>query len=301
MAAWVFASPARSQEPVAPIATDRELALVDSRPILESRVKRQVEAVLRGRPVAEAAQKRLEAESLQLLISRRVLLDYFQQQDIAATPREAELELGRLEASLAARDRKLAEHLDQQGATREVWIEEFIWRESWSRYLKRFLTEENLGRYFQDHQRDFDGTRLRVAQILIEVDVENPPALAEAVKKAEQIAQEIASGELDFADAARRHSDAPTAAKGGELGWIQRRQPMPPSFSKAAFELRRAKQVSPPVVSPYGVHLIQLLEEEPGDQQLADVQSELRTAISKYVFDWLLERERPKHKIELVK
>ncbi len=65
----------------------------------------------------------------------------------------------------------------------------------------------------------------------------------------------------DFAELAGKYSqDLGSAAQGGELGWHGRGELVPP-FEAAVFSLE-PMQISEPVESDFGVHLIQLLERQ---------------------------------------
>jgi peptidyl-prolyl cis-trans isomerase SurA len=63
----------------------------------------------------------------------------------------------------------------------------------------------------------------------------------------------------DFADFARRYSQDPNGANGGDLGWAKRGVAFVPEFEEAVFALKE-KEVSPVVKTEFGFHLIQLLE-----------------------------------------
>jgi len=81
-----------------------------------------------------------------------------------------------------------------------------------------------------------------------------------AMQRARSIRQEILEG-ADFADVARRESADPgSAAAGGDLGFFSRGQ-MVPAFEEAAFSLPIG-QVSEPVQSAFGFHLIEVQERE---------------------------------------
>jgi peptidyl-prolyl cis-trans isomerase SurA len=67
----------------------------------------------------------------------------------------------------------------------------------------------------------------------------------------------VAAGE-DFAELARSHSEDGTAPKGGDLGWISPGDTVP-EFERAMNALRDG-EVSQPVQSPFGWHLLQVLE-----------------------------------------
>jgi peptidyl-prolyl cis-trans isomerase SurA len=62
----------------------------------------------------------------------------------------------------------------------------------------------------------------------------------------------------DFAELARLHSNDLTASKGGELGWIYPGDTVP-EFERAMDSLK-LNEISEPVRSPFGWHLVQVLE-----------------------------------------
>lgn len=95
----------------------------------------------------------------------------------------------------------------------------------------------------------------RAAHILIEVNDKLNDAQAKA--KIEEIQQRLAKGE-DFAALAKEFSQDPgSASKGGDLGYAGQGV-YDPAFEKALYELKK-DQVSTPVRSDYGWHLIKLL------------------------------------------
>ena len=118
-----------------------------------------------------------------------------------------------------------------------------------------------------------------------------------AKERAAQLKQDIAAGKLSFADAARQHSQAPSGKEGGDIGWIERQQPMPEDFTRVAYSLKPG-EVGEPLVSPFGIHLITVLEERPGGKQWRQVQDELRPAVALYLFRWIADRERAGAKVE---
>src|SRR5688500_15900802 len=115
--------------------------------------------------------------------------------------------------------------------------------------------------------------------------------------KAEEVRTAITAGKLTFADAAKTHSAGPSAKAGGDIGWIERRQPMPEPFSQAAFALE-AGGVSQPVTTTFGVHLIQVTEIKPGQRMWQDASGELKAAMTVHVFRWLADKERAEVKVE---
>jgi len=103
--------------------------------------------------------------------------------------------------------------------------------------------------------------RMHLRHILIAVSQQATPADKEKAKaKAEDLLKQIQGG-ADFAKLAQANSDdSSSKANGGDLGWASPGQ-APPIFEKAAMALK-PNQVSPVVESPYGYHIIQLLERQ---------------------------------------
>lgn len=89
----------------------------------------------------------------------------------------------------------------------------------------------------------------------------------DAKRKLLQLRERIVNGAADFADMARQHSDDGSASRGGDLGWLYPGDTVP-EFERAFRELK-AKEISEPVKSPFGWHLIQVI-----DRRVADVSSD---------------------------
>lgn len=84
----------------------------------------------------------------------------------------------------------------------------------------------------------------------------------EAKNRLLQLKERIDNG-ADFAELARQHSEDVSAAKGGDLGWLSPGDTVP-EFERAMKQLRPG-QTSAPVQSPFGWHLIQVLERRDHD------------------------------------
>lgn len=109
------------------------------------------------------------------------------------------------------------------------------------------------------YQADDSGVQIRARHILLSFPDDATQAQRDSVGSlARELRQRIAEGE-DFAALAREYSDDPgSGAQGGDLGTFGRGR-MVPSFEEAAFALEEG-EVSEPVESPYGLHVIQVQE-----------------------------------------
>ena len=86
------------------------------------------------------------------------------------------------------------------------------------------------------------------------------PQLSEtaAAARLTEYKQRIQSGQADFAALAREHSQDGSAKEGGDLGWANPGQ-FVPEFEEALDALQPG-QIGGPLVSRFGVHLLQLME-----------------------------------------
>ncbi len=85
----------------------------------------------------------------------------------------------------------------------------------------------------------------------------------EARRRLADLRRRIVSGEADFAEMARANSDDATAARGGELDWVYAGDTLP-EFERA-FQDLKIGEISEPVRTPFGYHLIQVLERRSAD------------------------------------
>ncbi len=85
----------------------------------------------------------------------------------------------------------------------------------------------------------------------------------EAQHRLRSVRERLVNGGAEFAEMARQYSEDGTAANGGDLGWVNPGDTVPP-FEKAMNELQPG-EISEPVRSPFGFHLIQVLERRKQD------------------------------------
>src|ERR1019366_8017722 len=135
--------------------------------------------------------------------------------------------------------------------------------------IKRKISgdEALLKAYYEAHKSEYEQIHARHILIRMQGSLVNlAPGQkeltdAEALAKALEIRQKILQG-ADFADLARTDSDdMGSSSKGGDLGFLKRGQTVP-SFEDAAFALPTG-QLSQPVKTPYGFHLIKVEERKP--------------------------------------
>jgi peptidyl-prolyl cis-trans isomerase SurA len=129
---------------------------------------------------------------------------------------------------------------------------ELAWQRLQNRVIAPFVNvgEEEV-RAIIDRMNAARGTReFRVSEIFISATPENA---AEAQANAVRILQQIRAG-ASFPAYARQYSEASTAARGGDLGWVRAEQ-LPDPLARAVQDMP-VGSVSPPIAVPGGFSII---------------------------------------------
>jgi peptidyl-prolyl cis-trans isomerase SurA len=116
--------------------------------------------------------------------------------------------------------------------------------------------------------------RTRARHILIRLN--EVVAESEAVRRLQEIRDKVVKGG-DFAEFARSSSEDGSASRGGDLGWLSPGDTVP-EFEQAMNALKPG-EVSQPVQSPFGWHLIQVMERRTEDLTIERQRQMARQAI----------------------
>ncbi len=150
---------------------------------------------------------------------------------------------------------------------KQTMIQKLMRKEFEEKIKPESIAEEELKAYFEANKKDFNKPAMvRAAHILVKVPADaGPEAWKEAKKKADQIYKEVKETQGDpnaFRRLAAKHSDdAGNRHRGGDLGYFASTAeggPMPQAFSDAAFAMKKINDISPPVKSERGYHVIKL-------------------------------------------
>ena len=147
-----------------------------------------------------------------------------------------------------------------------------------SRVVRDGVTEVMIRNAYSERFADAEPTQeWNASHLLVETEEEA------------QAARDRVEGGEDFADVARDVSTGPTGPNGGNLGWFTSGQ-MVPEFEAAVVALEPG-QVSPPVQTQFGWHIVTLNEVRDRDiPELEQMRAELTAELqSKVVDDYLAE------------
>lgn len=204
----------------------------------------------------------------------------------------------------------LAGQIEAQGLLPAVQVEtevaEFRKQMLISRYFEEFLrervTDEAVRNFYAINPDQFQAKKVHVAHILLRTN----PGMSEnerqaLLNKAQEIHSRINAGEDFVALAATLSEDQLSAKQGGDLGWLQEGA-IDPAFSAKVFAMK-AGELSEPLVTPFGFHVVKVIEgpqvvKQPFEAVSGDIRYRLRQEAKQAELDRLkqaakIERKAP--------
>ena len=131
------------------------------------------------------------------------------------------------------------------------------------------ISQRDVENYLSTMERrgaEADRYQYRIGHILIAVpDGASSGEIAEAQARAGSVLDEVRAG-ADFATMAVTHSDGQQALEGGDLGWRQTSD-LPTMFGDAVTRLE-AGEVTEPIRSASGFHLVKLIDKRGSERQI---------------------------------
>ena len=118
-------------------------------------------------------------------------------------------------------------------------------------------------------------TQTRARHILLKIKSNTNANTSRA--QLSQIKQQIDRGAENFADMAKKYSEDGSADKGGDLGWATPGM-FVPEFEEVMNRLAPG-QISEPLTSRFGVHLIQVMERRQVPLSAREIQERARAAL----------------------
>lgn len=230
----------------------------------------QQEAALTGQEPDPAKAAEDRAAALDVLIQNELLFQEAARLGYQADAAGVEETLASI-ASQFANAGKFDEALAQMGISRDVLRRDLERAESVQKMIEQTIEREvvvkaeEVRAFFDSNPQLFvDPEQVRARHILILLGEDaTEAARAEARRTLEGLQRRARQGE-SFEALAQKYSQDPSASEGGDLGYFYRGQMVGP-FEEAAFALK-VGEVSDVVATPFGLHLIQLVDRKPEGQ-----------------------------------
>src|SRR5688572_19259111 len=121
------------------------------------------------------------------------------------------------------------------------------------------VSDADIERYYATHRDDYRRPAVAWLSFVALPRIPDAADTAAALGKIRQVRAAIARGAVKFEDAAKQESaDSVSGAQGGDLGWVRRSESgFDPQFL-AGMRALRPGQLSQPVLSRFGYHLIRI-------------------------------------------
>jgi peptidyl-prolyl cis-trans isomerase C len=296
-----------AQAPATPIAAPqagaKPAALVNGEPIPMA----DVQTVLSQMPpsptaLTEAQQREQQLAAVQVLVEQALMRQYLKNAKAPPpAPAEVQKEVTDLEVALR-KDNKmtLAEFLKETGQTEAQLRADIALQLQWRTYVHPRLTEPGLKAYYDANKVFFDKVFVQASHILIRLAPNASAVEKQAAKiKLEQLRAEIVAGKLDFAEAARKFSDCPSKANGGDIGPFPYKFAVLEPFAKAAFAMKK-DEISGVVATDFGLHLIKVTNRDNGQpSDFAKIHDQVKEICARELYQNIVTEQRRTARVEI--
>lgn len=196
-------------------------------------------------------EQQLKQSSLQDLVNQKVLLQEADKKDIKITDKELDKELEEFRGS-EEKDENFKSYLEQLGISEEYFEEMYKQGMKINKLIDEIvdIDENAIKKEYEANKEAYD--KIQASHILVKTEEE-----------AKEIKEQLESGE-DLGELAKEKSIDPSAEQNaGDLGFFGRDAQLVPEFKDAAFKLKK-DEISDPVKSEFGYHIIKVTDEKKG-------------------------------------
>ncbi|HTV46525.1 MAG TPA: peptidylprolyl isomerase [Stellaceae bacterium] len=240
---------------IAAVVNDDVISVAD----LESRIRMAMLST--SIPDTPLARQRLAAQVLRTLIDEKLQMQEAKRKNIVATPAEINKAIASIEQQNNMKPGQLDAVLAANGIERSALVDQVKASIVWAKLVRQIATDtdpvsdaeidETLNRL----KRDANEPESRVAEIFLAVD--NPTQDDEVHTLADHLIEQMKQG-ARFSAVAQQFSQSPTAAVGGDLGWIHPDE-LSPALAKAVAQMQPG-ELSPPIRTAGGYYLLLVLD-----------------------------------------
>ncbi len=307
-----------AQAPVAPVTGDMppkgdvKAATVNGQVIPELAVYRGLMRV----PPAKRGEARTEV--LTFLVDNAIIDQYLLQLDIKIESKEIDAFIGKMQAEAKDNNEDFPKMLQKLHLSEDDLRRELTASLRWDKFVLKQGTDKELQGMFEKNTDMFNDSRVRARHILVAGDAKGAEGLTKTLAIKKQIEDEVKAAlaklpagtdaleaekarataiDKAFAEAAAKESSCPSKAMGGDLSFFPRVGQMVEPFARVAFALK-AYQMSDPVQTEFGHHLILAVDRKPGrDVKYVDVKPFVQEVYGERLREAILTQYRGKSKI----
>jgi peptidyl-prolyl cis-trans isomerase SurA len=221
------------------------------------------------------------------LINEKIAQQEIAKLELTVTDEEVQASIERIKEENNLTQEELIARLNAEGTSFEEYRERIKKDIEHMRLVehevrsKIVVTDEDIRRYYENNAHEYRQVHeVRLARIFLRIkDPDRAEEIAQVRAAGREILQELDSGR-DFSEMARKYSQGPGAAEGGDLGWI--------AMDQLEIKMREVvAKLSPGEYTdlrpaPSGFQIIGVVEEkEAGVRPLEDVRDEIYSKLYK--------------------
>jgi peptidyl-prolyl cis-trans isomerase SurA len=257
------------------VLLDRVAAVVNEGIVLQSELEEQVTLVTRrlekqqtqlppANILRQQILERLVVQEVQLQRAERVGInvpDEVLNDSLKDVAKRNGITLDELPRALEAQGINYAAYRDS--IRKEMTIQMLRQRDVLAKII---VTPREIDQYLAKQEESGEDREYNVSHILLSLpEAASPGQLEDVEARARDIVQRARGGE-DFAQLAVSYSNSQTALEGGQLGW--RKSAQLPTFIAELMAGMQTGQVSDPVRTPSGFHIVRLNDQRGAQQQV---------------------------------
>lgn len=244
----------------------RVVARVNDEAITDFDLRQRITFAVRSAGMQETAdlQQRLAPQILRQMIDERLQIQH--SKGLGVKPSEAEVSqrVGEIERAAGMPPGQFKAYLQSIGVPYEIASQQIEAGLAWAKIVRRRVrpqvdvSDAEIDDALQRIRTNVGKTESRVAEIFIPID--KVDQADEAKRSADRVIEQLRRGAA-FAALAQQFSQGATAQQGGDLGWI-----LPGSLEPtldAAMEKMALRQVSEPIRTPAGYHILYVIDRRP--------------------------------------
>ena len=227
--------------------------------------------------LTEDQRRSQQMQVMGILIDEMLMKQFLAKNAAPVTPAEIDARVALITAELQKEKKSLKDLFKEGDQTEAAFRADVARTLQWEAYTKAKVSDADVENYYKVNKDFFDKVMVRASHIVLRV----PPNATEADRaKAKQQLTELRAlliaNQIDFAEAAKKYSQCPTAPKGGDVGLIPRKMAVDENFARAAFSTP-VNGISDVVQTSFGLHLIKVTERKPGEpSDFAKIKEDVR-------------------------
>jgi len=244
---------------IAAVVNDEVISVAD----LQSRLRMVI--LSSNFPDSEETRQRIAGQVLRTIVDEKLQMQEAKRQNVTATDDEIKKAISQIAKQNNMQPDQLDAVLKAHGIDHAALVDQLTASIVWAKLVRRLVSQTNV---VSDEEIDEASKRIkesanepqsRVAEIFLAVD--NPQQDDEMRRLAERLIEQMKRG-ARFSAVAQQFSQSPTAAVGGDLGWLRPEQ-LSPDLAKAVAQMRPG-ELSPPIRSGAGYYLLLVLDRRTG-------------------------------------